>query len=435
MQILKDLRSGRYLCRPRLTAWASILIVLQSITILFFVAGTHGLIVRLDHPTTTDFSSFYAAGTLALSGHPQDAYDPARLYAAQQAATAVGVDEQKFFYPPIFLLPCALLAHLPYLLAFAVFEVLSASALFLVMNRLLDRRDGLIPLLLLAYPATAWTAGMGQNSFLSAFLFAAGTMVLPRRPVLGGIVLGLLCFKPHLGLLLPVALIAGRHWRAILGAGLSTLSVTALSVMSFGVGSWTAFFAAFHRAGHTFQAGIIPYSGLISVYAAGRIMGLPQATADLLQTITSLVAAGCVAFIWSGRTSYPVKAAALISGTILAVPVLLFYDLLIAAVAALWLVQDGLRRGFRDYELSFLVLGFIVPLLARSLAMGLHVPLGPLLPAGLLLMCVMRIKFRSLPLTVPKPPPVKIDPDPEGSRPVPSAQASATIVSASSLIG
>ena len=435
MQILDDLRSGRYLCRPRLIAWASILIVLQSVTILFFVAGTHGLIVHLDRPTTTDFSSFYAAGTLALSGHPQDAYDPARLYAAQQAATAMGVDEQKFFYPPVFLLFCALLAHLPYLLAFAVFEVVSASALFLVMSRMLDRRDGLVPLLLLAYPATAWTAGMGQNSFLSAFLFAAGTMALPRRPVLAGIVLGLLCFKPHLGLLLPVALIAGRHWRAILGAGLSTLSVTALSVMSFGIGSWTAFFTTFGRAGHTFQAGIVPYSGLISVYAAGRIMGLPQATADLLQAITSLAAAGCVAFIWSSRVPYPVKAAALISGTILAVPVLLFYDLLIAAVAALWLVQDGLRRGFRDYELSFLVFGFIVPLVARSTAMGLHVPLGPLLPAGLLLMCVMRTKFHLWPLTIPKPPSVRIDPDPEGSRPVPSAQASATIVPARSLMG
>ncbi len=392
MQIFDGLRSGSYLSRQRLIVWASILIVLQTITALYFVAGTHGYIVPLDRPTTTDFSSFYAAGTLALSGHPQDAYDPALLYAAQQAATAVGVDEQKFFYPPIFLLLCSPLARLPYLLSFAVFEIFSGFAFFLVMNRLLDRRTGLVSLLLLAYPATVWTTGIGQNSFLSASLFALGTIMLPRRPVLAGAVLGLLCFKPHLGLLLPVAFIAGRQWRAILGAAVSALLVTILSVMLFGTQSWIAFFTAFHRAGHTFQAGLVPYPGLISIYAAGRVIGLSQSLSNLMQAIASLAAAGCVAFIWSSRAPYPVKAAALISGTILAVPVLLFYDLLIAAVAALWLIQDGLRRGFRDYEISFLVFGFIVAALARALASGPHIPIGPLLPGGLLLICVMRCR-------------------------------------------
>ena len=393
MQVFESFRSGSYLSRSRLIAWATILIVLQTITALYFVAGTYGCIFPLSRPTTTDFSSFYAAGMLALSGHPQDAYDPALLYAAQQAATAVGVDEQKFFYPPTFLILCSLLARLPYLVAFAVFELLSALAFFLVMNRLLDRRSGLVTLVLLAYPATFWTIGIGQNSFLSACLFALGTIMLPSRPMMAGAILGLLCFKPHLGLLLPVAFVAGRQWRAILGAGLSTLFVTLLSVMLFGIGSWTAFFTAFHRAGYTFQTGIVPYSGLISIFAAGKIIGLSQSTANLLQAVASLVAVGCVAFIWFGRAPYPIKAAALISGTILAVPVLLFYDLLIAAVATLWLVQDGLRRGFRNYERSFLVFGVLVPMLARSLAAGLHLPIGPLLPGGLLLICMMRSLF------------------------------------------
>ena len=435
MRILDGLRSGRYLCRPRLIAWASILMAIELIAASFFVAGTHGWIVPLDRPTTTDFASFYAAGALAASGHAADAYDPVRLYAAEQAATAIGIDDQKFFYPPIFLVLCAPLAHLPYMAAFAAFELSFALAFVLVMAKLWGRRDRLVPMLLLAYPATLWTAALGQNSFLSATLFALGTMTLPRRPLLAGAVLGLLCFKPHLGVLLPVALVAGRHWRALLGAVLSTLSLTLLSVVLFGVQDWAAFLTAFHRAGHTFQSGIIPHSGLISIYAAGRIIGLPQAAADLLQLTASLIAAAIVALVWSGRASYAVKAASLVAGTILAVPVLLFYDLLIAAVAAAWLAQDGLRRGFRDFELSFLVLGFTVPLLARPVAAGLHIPLGPLLPAGLLLMCVARAKFRLWPLTISKPPRVKIDPEPEGSRPMPSAQASVSIIPANSLIG
>ena len=435
MQILKDLRSGRYLCRPRLIAWVSILMAIELIAVSFFVAGTHGWIVPLDRPTTTDFASFYAAGTLAASGHAADAYDPARLYAAEQAATAIGIDDQKFFYPPTFLVLCAPLAHFPYMAAFATFELSTALAFMLVMIRLCGRRDRLVPMLLLAYPATLWTAALGQNSFLSATLFALGTMILPRRPLLAGAVLGLLCFKPHLGILLPVALVAGRHWRTLLGTVLSTLSLALLSVALFGTRDWLGFLTAFHRAGHTFQTGIIPYPGLISIYAAGRIAGLPQSAANLMQLATSLAAAAAVAVLWSGRAPHAVKAAALVAGTILAAPVLLFYDLLIAAVAAAWLIRDGLQRGFRGFELSFLIFGFTVPLLARPVAAGLHVPLGPLLPAGLLLMCVARTKFRLWPLTFSKPQPVKIGPDPEGSRPMPSAQASATIVPARSLMG
>ena len=435
MQILEGLRSGRYLCRPRLIAWASVLLAIELVAASFLVAGTHGWIVPLDHPTTTDFASFYAAGTLAASGHAADAYDPVRLYATEQAVTAIGIDDQKFFYPPIFLLVCAPLAHLPYLAAFAVFELATAFAFLLVMVRLCGRRDRLVPMLLLSYPATPWTLALGQNAFLSATLFALGTMILPRRPLLAGVVLGLLCFKPHLGILLPVALVAGRHWRALLGAILSTLSLTLLSMALFGTRDWAAFLVAFRRAGHTFQAGIIPHSGLISIDAAARIAGLPQSAADLLQLAASLAVALAVALVWSGRASHAVKAAALVAGTILAVPVLLFYDLLIAAVAAVWLIRDGLRHGFRDFELLFLVLGFTVPLLARPVAAGLHVPLGPLLPAGLLLMCVVRTRFRLRTLTFPKLSTVKIQPDPEGSRPVPSAQASATIVPARSLMG
>jgi hypothetical protein len=42
--------------------------------------------------------------------------------------------------------------------------------------------------------------------------------VLERRPYLAGSLFGLMIFKPQLGLLLPVALIAGRQWRVFAAA-------------------------------------------------------------------------------------------------------------------------------------------------------------------------------------------------------------------------
>ena len=89
------------------------LLAIEVACFLFFVAGTHGLIVRLATPTSTDFVSFYAAGSLADAGTPGLAYDRAAHYAAEERAAEPGIAYNFFYYPPVFLLVCAALARLP----------------------------------------------------------------------------------------------------------------------------------------------------------------------------------------------------------------------------------------------------------------------------------------------------------------------------------
>ena len=76
-------------------------------------------------------------------------------------------------------------------------------------------------LLALAAPAVFINAVGGQNSTWTAALFGSGLSLLERRPLLAGGLLGLLIYKPQLGLLIPVALLAGRHWRASEGVAVS----------------------------------------------------------------------------------------------------------------------------------------------------------------------------------------------------------------------
>ena len=82
--LLDGLRTGAWLGRRRIIAYGAILLVLELAGFAFLVAGTHGLIVPLDKPTTTDFVSFYAAGKLAAAGTPALAYDQAAHYAAEK---------------------------------------------------------------------------------------------------------------------------------------------------------------------------------------------------------------------------------------------------------------------------------------------------------------------------------------------------------------
>src|SRR5207248_6313316 len=199
--------------RERVRRYCAILLAVEIAGFLFMVAGTHGLIVPLSGPTSTAFVSFYAAGSLADAGMPQLAYDRAEHYAAEERATATGIDYNFFYYPPPFLLLCSILAHLPYLVAFLTFGTASLCLYLLVARHILGERDRAISFCLLAFPPVLWTLGLGQNALLTAALFGGATLFVDRRPLLAGLLFGALCYKPPFGLLVPAASVGCRRWR------------------------------------------------------------------------------------------------------------------------------------------------------------------------------------------------------------------------------
>jgi hypothetical protein len=375
---------------PRLLAWTSMLLLGEVLVTLFLAAGTYGLMGTLDTPTTTDFVSFYAAGKLAAAGTAALAYDPAAHAAAEWAATEPGIRYQFFFYPPVFLLLAAPLSKLPYLLAFAVFEIATLLLYLAALRPVLRGRGAAWLIPALAFPSVFWTLGLGQNAFLSAALFAAGTRVIDRRPALGGALLGALIYKPHLGLLVPVALLAGRRWRAIAGAAACVGVLVLLSGLAFGWDAWAAFIASFRGAHGTYENGRIELAGMVSVFAAARLAGLPVGVAYALQCVAAVAAAGAVALAWWRDSPLPVRAAALLAGTLLALPVVLLYDLMLLAVAGTWLVADMRARGPRPGEVVLLVAGYVTPLLCRSLGLTLNIGIAPLVAAAVLVAVLRR---------------------------------------------
>src|SRR5579863_503610 len=138
--------------RRRIGWCCGVLLAIQLGVFGFIVAGTHGWIVPLPRPTTTDFVSFYAAGVLADAGTPALAYDRAAHLAAEEQATAPGIEYQFFNYPPVFILLCAALARLPYLVAFVVFEAATLVLYLLVACHILGERSGTAVLVLCAFP-------------------------------------------------------------------------------------------------------------------------------------------------------------------------------------------------------------------------------------------------------------------------------------------
>src|ERR1700722_20051008 len=371
-RIYELMRSGDWLDRARILACARILLVVEVAVFLFLIAGTHGWIVPLDHPLTTDFASFYAAG--------------------DQRVTEPEIQYQFFYYPPVFLLICALLARLPYLAAFIVFEAASLALYLVVTRRILDEpgRAALVPML--AFPAVFWTMGLGQNALLTAALFGAGILSVDRRPGWAGVLFGALCYKPHLALLIPVALAAGRRWQAFAAAAATVAALALGSAGLFGWETWQAYLGVAADSHATYELGRINLAGMISPFAAARLLGFDVGIAYAIQGVATLAAAVLVALVWRRDQSLELRGASLAAATLLAVPVVLLYDFMLAAVAAAFLVRAARRTGFLPWEKAALVLVFVLPLLTLGVGQGWSVPVGPLASLLLLAMTLARVK-------------------------------------------
>lgn len=388
-KIVSTFRDADWLGPQRAKAYAWILASVVTIAILATVALSHGGLDREGKPLGTDFLCFWAASKLALAGQAADVYRPL-IHAGTERAAFEGADigYAPFFYPPPFLLICLPLALTPYLGALAAWLAATGTLCWLTLRRWLDRSVSMLAAF--AFPATFSTLGHGQNAFLSTALFGAGGLMLARRPFIAGLCLGALVFKPHLGLLIPVALLAGRQWRAIAGAAVAVLGLAGLSLLVLGIDAWRGFLDVSALARAALEQGLLGPAKMVSVFAAIRLWHGSVWLAYSLQGVAALAAAAGVAMVFSRQRASPAAGAALVAAAPLASPYLFDYDLMLSAIPMAWLLSQGLRTGFRPWEKSGLALAFILPLVARLAASGLLLPLGPPVTAALFLLVLRR---------------------------------------------
>jgi hypothetical protein len=292
-----------------------------------------------------------------------------------------------FFYPPLFLLICAPLGVLPYLGALAAWLLATGAAFAASLRGWLDRRLGWRTAA--AFPAVLMTLGHGQNAFLSAGLLGAGAMWLESRPILAGVAFGLVAFKPHLGLILPLALAVRGRWKTFAAASLTVAAFAGASLAAFGLQTWSGFLANSGLARATLEQGLVEPGKMVSAFAAVRVLGGPVALAYAAQVlVAALVAAGLVTAL-RRRPAPRAEGALIVLASMLASPFLLDYDLLILAFPLAWLAGEGLKGGFRAWEKAALFAGFLLPLVTRGLAMHAHAPLAPVV-LGVLFVLVLR---------------------------------------------
>jgi hypothetical protein len=360
---------------------AAVLVAFDDWRLLF--AGGHA------KPLGRDFLIFWRASGDIWRGDLAAVFDPLKLSAAMDAILGGPPGFTSFPYPPLGTWFIAPLAALPYAVAWPAWLIVTFAA-FAVSLRRFFTSTGAGLLLLATAPASLVNIAAGQNGFLSAALLGGGLLALERRPILAGLLIGLLSFKPQLGLLLPFVLLVGGYGRVFAVAAATCVTLFVGSVAFLGWTPWSLYFeAGLPLQRLLLETGLGPFMAMMpSFIMSARILDLPLWIGYALQ---AAVAIGVlVACCWAIRQKAPLeqRIAVVMAGAVVAPPYCFNYDLTIL-VAAQILAWPG-RRSLETTELTVFALAWLLPALMVEAGIA-GIPVAPVILLTQFLVLIKRL--------------------------------------------
>jgi hypothetical protein len=365
------------LSRDRLLLLVASLALMVPVLRFYWPAG-EGLDV-VGYPLGRDFINVWSGPQVAFGDKVSALFDLRGYHEAIGRLFGTPLEFHNWGYP-LFTLPAFWpLAQLPYFWALAVWTVgLFAIFAAIVLGEVEPDRRRQALLLLVFTPACLINIIGGQNGFLSAALFLGGVLNIDRRPILAGVLIGLLTFKPHLGIVLPFALVALGAWRVIASAAVTALALVGASTAIFGVDAWRDYFAV-----------VGPYQTLllqnfqgfytnmmVSVLASARKMGVPYSLALGIQVIISLCVIAVAAWAVRRIADPCARAFLLVSATLLATPYAFNYDMTALGAVLVWVMVG--RLPHRAEAGPAYILAWLAPPATMMLAL-FESNLGPLI--------------------------------------------------------
>lgn len=375
--IVSWLRDAPWLTRRRLVVYPKLFVAVYAATAVIWILTGHGLADRTEHAIGADFVMPWTVSRLALNGRAVSAYDVAHLWRAERATDAsqsLGV--LSFPYPPTYLAIVLPLALLPYAWSLVAWTAATFAAYLAVLWKIDPEWDGLW--LAIAFPGAMANVVNGQNAFITVTLLGGALLSLERRPILAGVLFGLISYKPQYGVLVPVFLAVTGRWRPVAAASVTVALFAGLSLAMFGAQTWRAFFDSISYARHIgIEQGGHGFEKVQSIFAAARMWGFGVEPSYAMQAAVGILAAITAIWIWRRRRNLEMQAGALVTATLLMTPYLMDYDLVMLALPVAWLALEGRHSGFLPWEKSVLTLAWLLPLFAR-LAGKAMIPIAPL---------------------------------------------------------
>ena len=345
-----------------------------------------------------DFLNIWMYGRAALQPDPGKFYDIATYNHVLQALLGAGYPGQNWPNPPSFFLislPFGALNFYPALIGWLLLGLVLFVA---AAGRELSDWRLLIPVVL--SPAAMFCLISGQSSFLSGAALIMIFAWLDRRPILAGVLIGLLTVKPQLGLLFPFMLVASGRWRVFGSAAVTTLALIALTALLFGPQVWIDFITKSLPNQRTVLSdpNVLTAPFHATVFMNLRGFGASYDLAIAIQAVFALLAIGAV--VWAFRFARERDArelrALFLACAACTSPYLGIYDLLPLTFAGIALLGSGRLDQFGR---RLVQLVFWLPVL--QLALGeFRIPGPALIIPVFAAYLLMQLKARPTPVAL-----------------------------------
>ena len=326
-----------------------------------------------------DYINVWTGGNLVREGRLDIPYD-LEAYASYQKALFGNIGSHNYSYPPVSYPLAAFFSLFPYWLSLALWLAGTGAFFVWAVGKWWPEGAGW-PALALVTPAAIVNIWTGHYGFLIGGLFLLGWRLLDEKPVRAGICFGLMFLKPHLAVLVPLALALRGDWRAIFSAASTVAVLVVATGLVYGWAPWSEYLLRTSGV----QAAMIDPKGMFfrlmspSVMSAIIQKGGSWAVAGTVQALVALGAVGMVAIAAIRKVSRKDLAFLVATCTFLVLPYSFNYDLTVVVVGALAVMM---RPGVSGLDYRLATLGFMSPQFGMVVAI-FGAPLMPVMLIGL----------------------------------------------------
>ncbi|MFJ6324619.1 MULTISPECIES: glycosyltransferase family 87 protein [unclassified Rhizobium] len=334
-----------------------------------------------------DFTNLWGGTVMAVKGNVAYLFDVEAYRRELRLILSPLLPNQEWSYPPSMLLIGIPLTGLPVFVAYIAWT--SGTLLLLFWATKLLELAWWLRVLIVASPAAIMDVVFGQNGALTTALLLSGLLLAPSRPIIAGVLFGLLTIKPQLGLLVPFCLLASGNYRSILSAGATAVFLVVMTGLLFGFEVWWLFLTETRPLMTAILEAPFPQSyqmNAVTIFMLARSFGFGPAASYAFQLIASVAAIVSTVWLWRGKTSVDHGSRVCLTATLalVAMPYGYIYDTIPLSVAILYFFVNS--RGL----LPLLCSAWLHPLFNQQVAASV-VPLGALFPAGLAICMLIRI--------------------------------------------
>ena len=403
--ILEMLRTGNWLTDLRIHRLAICCAVLFPIA--FAIEIWLHLHLRpkmsspINFPIGEDFANFWSGSVLALQGNAKAVFDLHAFQTFEHDNLPPFLHFRWFAYPPTALLVFLPFGLFPYLTSYAIWLATGWIACAAILKRQLSWPIAIA--VAVCTPASFVNAVAGQNGAFTAALMATSIAMLDEYPLIAGLAISLMCFKPHLGVLFPLALIAGKRWRVLGFAVLGGVAIIAASIAVLGSEAWIGYLHIAPLNKVILEHGGAPsisvadwaagpmWYRMPTVFAAARELGIGIGFSYAIQAASAIFAMALVWYAWRSNVDLRLKGAVFILATFAVTPYAWDYDLVALNFAIVWLWIRDRRAAYYSYEKTLLACLFASTLIGPAISLISHFPVQITLIWMLLLLSVRHI--------------------------------------------